>query len=148
MLFCLVYALTKYSGFVLSPQVFLFSIDVKCSPLQTLYSKTSYFHYRITGELQSCHVTGRYYSMLYTLVKGIFFHRIFNFLTFRFHTLMATYRCLCSELIYHDPGRLYGGKRGRNALVHQPTVSTFLFFLLFIYLSFFYIFFADPQTRV
>ena len=136
MLFCLVYALTKYSGFVLSPQVFLFSIDIKCSPLQTLYSKTSYFHYRITGELQSCHVTGRYYSMLYTLVKGIFFHIIFNFLTFRFHTLMATYRCLCSELIYHDPGRLYGETRGRLRLYTNQS------YLPLIYYS------ADPQARV
>ena len=42
---------------VLSPQVFLFSLD---------------------------NVAGRYYSMLYTLAKGIFFPIIFNFSTFRF----------------------------------------------------------------
>ena len=30
------------------------------------------FHYRITGDLQFCHVTGKYYSLLYPLVKGIF----------------------------------------------------------------------------
>ena len=101
------------------------------------------FNYRLTGEFQSCHVTGRYYSMLYNLVKDIFLDLlcilkimwnflkiclklriISNFLTFRFHTLMGTYRFLCSDWTYYDPGRLYGEKRGMNALVHQPIVST------------------------
>ena len=102
-MFCLVYALTNYSGFCVIPTS---GLVLPCcnmfSPNNIIFvdsllpmkgfsqSIPLIVHYRITEELLSCHVTGRYYSMLYTLVKGLFYRFFFfcNFLELRFPTPM------------------------------------------------------------
>ena len=82
------------------------------------------FHYRITG--------GHRQILLYALHS----RKLFSSFTFRFHTLRATYRCLCSELIYHDPGRLYGGNGEEMHLyTNQPYLHFFFLFFYFIIFS-------------
>ena len=134
MLFCLVYALTNYRGFCVIPSSVLILPWYKMlSPKNVIFTDSLLpmkgfpqrvpliFHYRITG--------GHRQILLYALHS----RKLFSSFTFRFHTLRATYRCLCSELIYHDPGRLYGGNGEEMHLYTNQPYLHFFFIFLFYY---------------